>query len=165
MGFPFPSISLGSGLNSSALSSSLHESIMLFIWFSVVIRWKLFNPVSPQLFHFLAEMFPLTLCLNVIVLYVLLHSHPACMSHTYNHGLTLWMQNEAFLSYENTVLAPRHERLYLVFKHGASPCGWRPKREQAIGAEFGGRCLAETSHGREKWAVISTNWDQASQTD
>lgn len=65
-----------------------------------------------------AQMFPLMLCLNVILLYVLLHSRPACMSHTYNHGLTLWLQNEAFLSSENIVLAQRHERRYLVLKHG-----------------------------------------------
>lgn len=102
---------------------------MSFIWVFCRHCWETFEPREPpaavSLFglNVSAQMFPLMLCLNVILLYVLLHSRPACMSHTYNHGLTLWLQNEAFLSSENIVLAQRHERRYLVLKHGASPCG------------------------------------------
>lgn len=100
----------------------------MFIWVFCRHCWETFEPREPpavSLFglNVSAQMFPLMLCLNVILLYVLLHSRPARMSHTYNHGLTLWLQNEAFLSSENIVLAQRHERGYLALKHGASPCG------------------------------------------
>lgn len=117
MGLPFPEQS---------------SSFFFPPWIDVVIQWKPLNRLNSQQFHCLASMFPLMLCLNVILLSVLLHSHPVCMFHTYNRGLTLWMQNQTFLSYENIVLGQRHERLYRMFKHKPSPCGWSSQSEQSL---------------------------------
>lgn len=40
-----------------------------------------------------------------ILAFVFLHSHPACMLHTYNLGFTLWLQNETS-PYKNTEAGP-----------------------------------------------------------